>query len=294
MSTKSIFVVSDLHLGDRGPRDNFAVGDREVQFGKFLDFVEAQNGELIIAGDLFEFWQISFSRILVARKGLLDRLAKMGAVYIVGNHDADLNAFIREPAEFLAHPFFRTMSGPVDRIIGGKAFRFMHGHEVDSFNRADSPSWGRILTIVAGIFEDRNGSTVLKNGQTVEEALEGVGEKLLRLWNWLVNVFKKPVSGGSSPSPSRELTPAQNSDRADEMLMKYRQDKQREGYDVAIVGHTHQPGHIGEWYVNSGAWVGSTNDFLRIDHNGTVHVFAWTNGKAVANDRAIPFTSRNA
>jgi len=182
------------------------------------------------------------------------------------------------------------MQGPLDRTIGGKKFRFMHGHEIDEFNRGDSPSWGRMLTIFAGIFEEKNGSPMLPDGQPVEEVLEGFGEYLLRFWNWLANKLKKSVTGGASPSPKGELTPAQNPDRVDEMLLKYWADKLAMGYDVAVVGHTHQPGCIGGWYFNSGGWVGMTNDFIRIDPNGTAQVFGWANGEAVPNNSVIPFT----
>ena len=36
------YVVSDLHLCDRGPRDNFSYKGREERFGRFLDKVEVE------------------------------------------------------------------------------------------------------------------------------------------------------------------------------------------------------------------------------------------------------------
>ena len=59
--SRPVVVISDLHLGDRGPRDSFAVGDREKQLTLFLDFVDQQQGELVVLGDLFEFWQMNVS-----------------------------------------------------------------------------------------------------------------------------------------------------------------------------------------------------------------------------------------
>ena len=53
----SIFCVSDLHLADRGFRDNFAVEGREARFHKFLDYVAAEGGQLYVLGDLFDFWR---------------------------------------------------------------------------------------------------------------------------------------------------------------------------------------------------------------------------------------------
>ena len=51
------FCVSDLHLCNRGPRDNFAYNGREARFSDFLDFVAASRGRLIVLGDLFDWWQ---------------------------------------------------------------------------------------------------------------------------------------------------------------------------------------------------------------------------------------------
>ena len=82
-----IFCVSDLHLCDRGYRDNFAVEGREARFYKFLDYVEAEGGQLYVLGDLFDFWQANLSKVVVAYLDLLTRLDKMRAVYVMGNHD---------------------------------------------------------------------------------------------------------------------------------------------------------------------------------------------------------------
>ena len=82
-----------LHMGDGGARDNFPLGDREKQLNLFLDYVGSQQGELIILGDLFDFWQMNLSKIVMKHMPLLDRLAAMNATYVVGNHDADFDAF---------------------------------------------------------------------------------------------------------------------------------------------------------------------------------------------------------
>ena len=64
---KPIFVVSDLHLGDKGPRDNFHAPiirddkcfDREKQFYLFLEHVEKSNGELSIVYHRLESAELS-------------------------------------------------------------------------------------------------------------------------------------------------------------------------------------------------------------------------------------------
>ena len=83
------------------------------------------------------------------------------------------------------------------------------------------------------------------------------------------------------------LTPAQNPDRQKELLLLYRQDKDANGYDLGIVGHTHQAGRIGDWYCNSGTWARKTNSFVRIDPDGAAAVFNWVNGQAVPNKHGV-------
>ena len=265
---RPIFVISDLHMGDGGPRDNFPVGDREQQLNLFLDYVGSQQGELVILGDLFEFWQMNPSKIVMTHKPLLDRLAAMSATYVLGNHDADFDHFIG--TGFLSHPLFQQMCRPFEREIGGKRFKFMHGHEVDPLNRGDEPGKGRIFCIVAGLREDKNGSPVLPNGDFVEDDLEEIGdvvEEIVghvegvgswvvrwpdRLRRWIGRLFNSPMMG----SVASHLTPAQNPDRAREMLAMYYEDMEDNGYDVLIAGHTHHPGRIADWYFNSGTWAG--------------------------------------
>ena len=101
--TRPIYCISDLHLGDGGPRDNFLPA-KEKQLLSFLDYVEEQDGELLILGDLFELWQANWSKVFTYRKHLLDRLAVLGATYILGNHDADLYHF--QGTSWINHPLF--------------------------------------------------------------------------------------------------------------------------------------------------------------------------------------------
>jgi len=285
---KSIFVISDLHMGDGSARDNFGYEDsaKPAELTKFLDYVQIEKGELIIVGDLFEFWQASLSKVIMKNISLLERFADMGATYVLGNHDVDLKDFIGK--NMLIHPFFKNMREHFTRNIGDKKFKFMHGHEVDDFNKGDAPGWGRMLAIFAGIFEERNNSPMLPDGQSVEEELSKFGECVLDLWNWLVNKLKKSVSGGDSPRPKNELTPAQNKTRAEEMLKMYATDREAEGYDIAIVGHTHIPGRAESgWYFNTGSWATSGNNFVRIEPDGSVDVFNWESGKPVPNTEVL-------
>lgn len=289
MRDKTIFVISDLHMGDGGPRDNFQVGNREKELESFLRYVEKEHGKLIILGDLFEFWQASIARILVKRKAWLERFADLRVTYVIGNHDIDLAAFVRDDGsvnkDFLIHPFFDRITKSFKRPIADKEFKFMHGHEVDEFNKDENPGWGRMFTILAGMIEDINKSPLLQDGDTVEKVLSKFGEAMLGLWDLIKQkVLKKNYS---NEEPERQLTPAQNPKRKDEMIKKYLEDKEKEGYEIAIVGHTHEAGQREDWYYNSGCWAAEKNSFVKISTNGKVEVFDWVNGKAILNETEL-------
>jgi uncharacterized membrane protein HdeD (DUF308 family)/UDP-2,3-diacylglucosamine pyrophosphatase LpxH len=280
-----LFVISDLHLGDGGVRDNFEPGGRTRQLHQFLDHVGAEGGELVILGDLFELWQMNTSHIFAHRRELLDHFAQLPLVYVPGNHDVDLLYFIG--SGFLEHPFFAHMSRPFDRQIGGRRFRFFHGHETDPFNASENPGFGQMLTIFAGLFVDQNKSPFLATGEAVEVVLEQFGESMLALWNCATAGMSVPIGAEEDLEPREALTPAQNPDRIREHVDGVRLAKEREGWDVAVLGHTHKLGCVGDWYHNSGSWVGPRNSFLRIDPEGHVGYFEWKEGHTVERDAPL-------
>ena len=283
---KDIFVISDIHIGDGGPRDNFgyAGSDRPEQFDLFLEYVSKQNGELIILGDLLEFWQANFSRVLTNNISLIERLGQMEPTYVIGNHDIDLVGFIEQK---LLHPqLFQNLSGPFERVIGDKKFYFMHGHEVDPYNKGEKPGKGRLLAIIAGIAESYVGSPKLSDGRSVESVLEQAGKgclNFIKRWARKLLIKLLLLMGVQTDDSS----PAQNSDRASEMLLQYKDHKKKMGYEIAIVGHTHKPGRMDDWYFNTGSWATSDNNFIRISPDGNVQVFDWQDGRPVENGTVL-------
>jgi UDP-2,3-diacylglucosamine pyrophosphatase LpxH/uncharacterized membrane protein HdeD (DUF308 family) len=278
---RDIFVISDLHLGDGGVRDKFESGRKTPELRAFLDHVGGDGGELFVLGDLFELWQMNMSLLLVRRREILDHLATLALVYVPGNHDIDLAHFL--DTSFLAHPFFRAMRPPFVRVLGGRRYRFFHGHETDPFNAGDSPGFGRMLAIFAGVFEDENGSPLLASGEGVGDVLEQFGESMLTIWRTAAATMRnRRAAATKGPvSPNHALTPVQNPDRLKEHVAGVRADREGGGYDVAVLGHTHKPGRIGDWYFNSGSWIGPRNAFLRISPEGIVRYFEWKEGRAV-------------
>jgi len=278
-SEREIVIISDLHMGDGGPRDNFAFDQKEAQLDGFLDFVERQNAELFILGDLFDFWQSNIGRVLVHRMNIIDRLARMEAVYVVGNHDADFESLIG--TQLLAHPFFRRMTGPFERRIAGKRVMFMHGHELDPFNRDGTPRWGRILAILAGIVEDRKGGPLLSAGGLTEKTLLGFGRTFMRFWNRSLNLFEKSEKREKPHAMDESLTPSQDPSRIKGIMSLYHHHKRQENYDYLITGHTHAAGFFQDWYCNSGCWVGIRKNFVRIARDGRVVLYEWNNNQAI-------------
>lgn len=265
----NVYAISDLHMGDGGPRDNFAFGSHEKDLLAFLDMVEDNGGRLVICGDFFELWQSNISKVITKRVYLLDRLAKMGAIYVLGNHDADLLYFMAHDngcRVSLTHPFFTRMTDRLTLPINGRLFHFIHGHQADPYCAGDTPGLGRITAIYSGLAEDRHGSPMLDKYRTVEDRVVGRLERLVSLWNRL---WGKP---DRFTAINRALQPF----------------CQPGAVDVVVCGHTHFPGRIGDWHYNTGTWAERVNSFVRIDHDGTTGVFDWANGRATPNLTELP------
>ena len=282
-----IFVIGDLHIGDGGSRDNFGYpgSERPQQLNMFLDYISKHEGELIILGDLFEFWQTNFSRVMIKNMPLIERLGQLKPIYVIGNHDIDLVGFIEH--KLLQPNLFQNLSGPVVRKIGDKTFYFMHGHEVDPANSGETPGVGRVAAILGGIGEDLFGSPLLPNGQQVEVVLMKWVNYALGLWRLFLNWCKRKITKGKIPAPKSQLTPRQNPDREQEVLLCYKAHREENHYDAVIVGHTHKPGRIDNWYFNCGSWATSDNNFIRITPSGEVQIFDWKNGQPVANETVL-------
>ena len=242
-----IYVVSDLHAADGGPRDSFSYKDRESQFDDFLSYVKMNNGQLVIAGDLLDLWQCNISKVIMHRRPLLDKLFNMGAIYIIGNHDSDLNYFL---GTNLIHPLIKHAVRSYNVVIGDKVIDIIHGHEVDPFCASDVPGIGRITAIMSGIAEDKNGSPML-GSKTVANKVTGPMDRFVSHFDWLRGKPSRYVA------MNREL-------------------KKFCTTDILISGHTHLPGHIGNWYYNTGTWAEFKNSFVKIDDNVTV--YDWNNG----------------
>ena len=250
-----IFVVSDLHLADRGFRDNFAVEGREARFYKFLDYVEAEGGQLYVLGDLFDWWQANLSKSVRVYQDLLARLTHVGpdgALWVAGNHDNALTDFIGSEIK-LRGLELPAVSRGFEATIGGRRFAFLHGHEADPYCRDLNPGTGEITAIISGMLEDRNRGPFDRHHHAIEDQFIGTLEGALTLW--------------------RKLTFQQG--RLDEMLDGVEAYRKEAGADVVVYGHTHEPGRIGDYHFNSGSWARTNDTFVRIEKDGRTAVWEW-------------------
>jgi len=266
-----IFVVSDLHLGSGGRRDNFSSYCKEKQFFDFLDFIKKNAGELIITGDLVDLWRFGLRKTLRRYAELFDRLAEMNVSYIAGNHDQAVELLVQN--RILPHSFFKKTTEPFTRLIGDKRFKFMHGHEFDPFNNGTRPLWGKIRCLSTSTIEWIKGTPV-HTSDAIEEALIKLEAKLLEMWLWICLELKKTFnydirSRSFGGSRFKHL-------RTKKMLARHQNHKNSQGYDIAISAHTHKAGSFNNWYFNSGSWIGPANNFLSILPDGSTTIFDWT------------------
>lgn len=252
------FCISDLHAADRGPRDSFAYNGREARFDKFLDMVEQIHGRLLILGDLLDFWLVNPGLAITTYLPLLDRLAEMGATWVVGNHDNALAPLLGSKL-MLAHPLFQRSCRPFEEVIGGRRFAFLHGHEADPYCCDLNPGIGEITAIISGLLDDRNKGPV-HHGHAVADEFVGTLERALTLWRTLTFQHGRQT----------EMVAG---------VEKYRREKQ---CDVVVYGHTHEPGCLGDYHFNSGSWARQHDTYVVISDNGQASVWEWL------GDRAIP------
>jgi UDP-2,3-diacylglucosamine pyrophosphatase LpxH len=251
----------------------------------FLEYVRRLEGKLIVAGDMLELWAYRLEDIVARRGELLDEFAEMGAIYVPGNHDWQV-ATAKSGDIRKRHRFFDNVRGCFTRTIGGRRFKFMHGHEVDPFNCQTVANCGRMIVRLAYVVESRRGFCVLRNDELVDGILEKA-EHLVRPWYWFRDSLRRMISKGRFGIEQEQVRYIKNQLRVHRMLSRYWEDRQKGLYEVAVAGHTHKAGRHGDWYLNAGSWTGSSNSFLRILPDGQAEVFDWTARGAVARQDSL-------
>lgn len=123
-----IAVISDLHLGAGGYVDQFQ--HNEMEFLKFLNFLESNFEKIILLGDIYEtLMPLQFgdtkealASCLSAHKAIVERFQKPQYIYVHGNHDWIAQQHLKAPEEYRL-------------IVDGQHILFRHGHQYDSLIR---------------------------------------------------------------------------------------------------------------------------------------------------------------
>ncbi len=249
-----------------------------------MDFVEKRNGQLVVVGDLLELWRCRLENIVEEHEDILDRLYAANAIYVLGNHDLDIQHCGKDESQY--HPLLGQFHHTFFRTIGGRKFKFMHGHEHDPFIRESFRKWIRLFSPFTYALEYHSNSTAVARDVASDILLE-MGEQILHGWQWISRRFNKAVHEAYCLLPADEMNRLQRPMRTRKMLSRYYHDLLEGLYDIAIVGHTHKAGQFGQWYFNSGSWTGRTNNFLHIRPDGQIQVLNWTDEGALPNTDLI-------
>jgi len=279
-SDQPIFVVSDLHLGHGSSA--FVRQGKDTQFLRFLDHVNQEGGQLVVLGDLLELWRFSLEAVLDYWEGLLNRLHQLNAVYIPGNHDAE----VASPRARNLHPLFARVREPFHVSRGGQRIQFLHGHEIDPFIKGRLHENRLYLRGFQTIFDLRDRMHWLGHEALADLGL-GLSEIGLSLRRWVTRMSDQVLH----PELNVQLAPAARVPlrqmRTQRMLSRTLYHRDETQYDVAIVGHTHRVGRFNSWYYNSGCWVKPCNSFLKIHSDAHVEIFNWAGRHASPNRTVI-------
>ncbi|CAI5477511.1 unnamed protein product [Closterium sp. Yama58-4] len=155
---RQVVVLSDIHIGDGSPTQNYQAHVHEGYLLGVLDDIVARNesiAEVVLAGDIFELWCYPFhthppslAAILAANPNLFGPTGGFARVldalggrvtFIPGNHDmhltADDVAQIRSPGGHYVKFAARSYSPGGDTCVV-----MAHGHEAAMFNAPDKSS----------------------------------------------------------------------------------------------------------------------------------------------------------
>lgn len=223
MSADTAVILADAHLG-RAPRGT------DTALHAFLRSVPDVAGELVIAGDLFDFW-FEYRTVIPRRAfrtlAALARVREAGvAVTVVGgNHDRWGGAFWREELDAAFYPEGVTLD------LAGRRVHVHHGD---------------------GLEERHLGARLVHRATRIRPAVAAfrwihpdVGWRIARV-----------LSGQLADRPRPEPEIAASADaqaRYAEAWLAAHEDVQ-----VLVLAHTHRAAlheWDGRWYVNPGAWM---------------------------------------
>ncbi len=251
----SYFLFSDAHLGAPHRSDD---PERERKVVAFLQHVKQHGAGLFIVGDLFDFWfeyrhAVPNRHFAVLAKLYELRQAGLPIDYLAGNHDLWLGEYFRNQIGVTVH------AGGIARNLCGYHCFITHG---DGTAKRD------------------------------------VGYRLLkRIMQHPVNIFLYRLLTPDLGVPLAKSmshtsrTYVQSDSRWEREYRAYAAGKINEGFDVVLMGHTHQPKVEqinGKMFINLGDWM-THFTYCRLDERGPV-LLRWSDAgqpAAVAAQAAV-------
>lgn len=220
---KRYFFISDIHLGLQTPEVEKV---KEKKLVEFLNFAKDNCDELIILGDLFDYW---FEYRRVIQKGFFNTLTIMQSIaekgikihYIIGNHD------------FLHRDFFEKEIGatlyfdPIVMKCNSKKFFLGHGD---------------------GLIKNDIGYKILK---------KLLRNRVLQFVFSLIHPDLGIKLASSTSKKSRDYTTSKDYGESDS-LFEVAKEKITEGFDYVMFGHSHRrrfEKYNAGYYVNLGTWL---------------------------------------
>ena len=142
-AARDIFVVSDLHLGDGSVRDKFEAGNKTRRPPRVPRPRGQRRGRALHPRRPLR--ALADEHEPPPREAAGDPRPPRHA----GRHLRPRQPR-RRPRPLHRHrlprpPLLRPHAPPFVRVLGGRRFRFFHGHETDPFNAGQSPGFGRML-----------------------------------------------------------------------------------------------------------------------------------------------------
>ncbi len=244
MNEKPAYVVSDIHLGG-------VPAGTERAFRQFLEHVRVSASELLINGDLFDFWfeyrsviQGKHYRVLAALADVRD--AGVPIRFLGGNHDAWGGSFLRDQVGI------EMLEEGVSIGVGDRTALIVHG---DGLGRGDLGY--RML------------KKLIRNRVSI------------RLFRALHPDFGAWIASVVSRTEGKQGTPGlANPIRAAELrAWAVAELRNRPEIDFVLAGHVHTPVveevEPGRFYINTGDWINHFT-YLILPPGGRPELREWT------------------
>lgn len=273
-SRRMVYVVSDFHAGDGSPTDAFA--PRRARFERFLaQVVEADpHCQLVLAGDVFEFWHGLDGSAQRTYGDLMERLGALEPILLPGNHDVALICF---GAVRLDMSLLRRAAMSLVLHRNGCRVRIFHGHQFDrSWDPRRSIKGGLVVPALLGLLELRARWRLCRARRGKPVFLPSrPPDALLR---YGLNWWGRRCRQRQGDNPGKEKATGKQHTVSLETVEAYHVKHPNE---LIIAGHTHRAGWHKDWFVNVGAWHTDDATYVRVTPDGEVTLHEWPSRQSI-------------